>query len=274
MKPIALRIFLWPLTRAFYRLTVLSPDNVPAKGGALLVSNHISFVDMLLILAGTRRFVRFLLPQEVCALWWLNPFLRYLRVIPLPPASQPRELIRAVREAHEVIRQGEVVGIFAEKSISRIGVLLPFQREFERIMEGLDAQIIPVCLDGVWGSVFSYQKGRFSWKLPHRLSRPVTVSFGKALPASAAAFEVRSAIQELNTDAWPHRRKTMKPLHRAFVQRARRCPLRFAMADTRVPKLSFGGALMKVIFLARRLRSHWAGQRFPPTGVCGRGASV
>ena len=80
------------------------------------------------------------------------------------------------------------------------------------------------------------------------------------MPASATAFEVRSAIQELNTDAWPHRRKTMKPLHRAFVQRARRCPFRFAMADARVPKLSFGGALMKVVFLARRLRSHWAGQ--------------
>ena len=256
----ALRIFLWLLTRASYRLTVLSPDNVPAKGGALLVSNHISFVDMILILAGTRRFVRFLLPQEVCALWWLSPFLRYLRVIPLPPESQPRELIRAVHEAREVIRQGEVVGIFAEKSISRIGVMLPFRREFERIMEGLDAPIIPVCLDGVWGSVFSYEKGRFLWKVPRHLPYPVTISFGTALPASAAAFEVRSAIQELNTDAWPHRRKTMKPLHRAFVQRARRCPLRFAMADARVPKLSFGGALMKVIFLARRLRSHWAGQ--------------
>ncbi len=136
MKPIVLRIFLWPLARVFYRLTVLSPDNVPTKGGALLVSNQISFVDMLLILAGTRRFVRFLLPQEVCALWWLNPFLRYLRVIPLPSESQPRELIRAVHEACEAIRQGEVVGIFAEKSISRIGVLLPFRREFERIMEG------------------------------------------------------------------------------------------------------------------------------------------
>ena len=60
----ALRVFLWLFTRAFYRLTVLSPDNVPSKGGALLVSNHVSFVDMLLILASTRRFVRFLLPQE------------------------------------------------------------------------------------------------------------------------------------------------------------------------------------------------------------------
>ncbi len=260
MKPMALRIFLWLFSRACYRVTVLSPDNVPAKRGALLVSNHVSFVDLLLILASSRRFVRFLLPADVCGLWWLKPFLRYLRVIPLPPESQPRELIRALHQARDAIRHGEVVGIFAEKSISRIGVLLPFRREFERIMEDLDAPIIPVCLDGVWGSIFSYQKGRFFWKVPRRLPYPVTISFGKALPPSATAFEVRSVIQELGTDAWCHRRRAMKPLHRAFVQRARRCPLRFAMADARVPKLSFGGALMKVIFLARRLRPHWAGQ--------------
>src|SRR5437016_7364704 len=116
---------------------------------------------------------------------------------------QPREFIRAVQQARDAIRQGEVVGIFAENNISRIGVLLPFRRELERIMEGVDAPIIAVCLDGVWGSIFSYQKGRFFWNVPRRLSYPVTISFGKALPASATALEVRSVIQELNTDAWP-----------------------------------------------------------------------
>ena len=256
----ALRLFLWVFSRVCYRMTVLSPDNVPAKGGALLVSNHVSFCDMLLILAGTRRFVRFLLPQDVCEWWWLRPLLRYLHVISLPPESKPREFIRAMHEVRDAIRQGEVVGIFAENNISRIGVLLPFRKEFEKIMEGVDAPIIPVCLDGVWGSIFSYQKGRFLWKVPRRVPYPITITFGKALPSTAKAFEVRSVIQELNTDAWPHRRETMKTLHRAFVQRARRCPLRFAMGDARVPKLSFGGALMKVVFLGRRLRSHWAGQ--------------
>src|SRR5579859_1040994 len=260
MKPIVLRVFLWFFSRVCYRMTVLSPDNVPAKGGALLVSNHVSFADLLLILASTRRFVRFLLPQDVCESWWFKPWLQYLRVIPLPPESKPREFIRAIHQARDAIRQGEVVGIFAENNISRIGVLLPFRREFERFMEGLDAPIIPVCLDGVWGSIFSYQQGRFLWKVPRRLPYPITISFGTALASSATAFEVRSVIQELNTDAWPHRRKTMKPLHRAFVQRARRCPFRFAMADARVPRLSFGAALMKVIFLTRRLRSHWVEQ--------------
>jgi acyl-[acyl-carrier-protein]-phospholipid O-acyltransferase/long-chain-fatty-acid--[acyl-carrier-protein] ligase len=246
---------------------------MPSKGGALLVSNHVSFVDMLLILAGARRFVRFLLPADICGLWWLKPFLRYLRVIPLPRETQPRELIRALHQARDAIGQGEVVGMFPEDNISRIGVLLPFRRELERIMESVDAPIIPVCLDGVWGSIFSFQKGRFFWKVPRRLPYPVTISFGKVLPSSTTAFELRSAIQELNTEAWSQRRKTMKPLHRAFVQRARRCPLRFAMADARVPKLSFGGALMKVVFLTPRLRSHWAGQEmvgiFLPPSVAG-----
>lgn len=260
MKPMTLRILLWFFTRTFYRLTVLGRDNIPAKGGALLVSNHVSFVDMLLILAGTYRFVRFLLPQSVCELRWLKPFLRRLGVIPLPAESQPRELIRALHQAREAIQQGEVVGIFAEKSVSRIGVMLPFRRELERIMEGVEAPIIPVCLDGVWGSIFSYQQGRFFWKVPRHIPYPVTISFGKPMPSTATAFELRTTIQELSTEAWPHRRKAMKLIHRAFVQRARRCPFRFAMADARVSHLSFGGALTKVVFLARRLRSHWAGQ--------------
>ena len=90
MKPRTLRIFLWLFTRAFYQVTPLSPDNVPSKGGALVVSNHVSFVDLLLILASTPRFIHFLLPQDVCARWWLRPLLRYLRVIPLPSESRPR----------------------------------------------------------------------------------------------------------------------------------------------------------------------------------------
>jgi acyl-[acyl-carrier-protein]-phospholipid O-acyltransferase/long-chain-fatty-acid--[acyl-carrier-protein] ligase len=218
-------------------------------------------VDVLLILASTKRFIRFLIGEEVCSRWWLRPWLRLLRVIPLPGEEQPRALIQALRQAHDAIRNGEVVGLFAEKQIPRIGVMLPFHREFERIMKGLEAPIIPVCLDGVWGSIFSYQAGRFIWKLPRRIPYPVTVSFGEPMPAGATAVEVRTAIQALNTEAWPYRRPTMKPLGRVFVQRARRHPLRFAMADAPFPKLSFAAALVKSVFVARRLKAAWAEQQ-------------
>ena len=213
-----IRIVLWLFSRTCYRVTTLSPDNVPGGGGALLISNHVPFVDMLLILASTRRYVRFLLPADICALRWLKPVLRFLRVIPLPPESQPPELSRALAEVRIAILQGEVVGIFAGNDISRIGLMLPFRREFERIIKRVEAPIIPVCTDGVWGSIFSYQRRRFFWKLPRRLPYPVTISFGKALPPSTTAFEVRSVMQELNTEAWTHRRKNINPLDRAFVQ--------------------------------------------------------
>jgi acyl-[acyl-carrier-protein]-phospholipid O-acyltransferase / long-chain-fatty-acid--[acyl-carrier-protein] ligase len=258
MKPIALRLFLWLVTRIIYRVSSLRPDNVPSQGGALLVSNHVSFVDMLLILASTKRFVRFLIPEEVCQVWWLKPWMKWLRVIPLP--EHKRELAAALRQAGEAIRKGEVIGVFPEKNISRIGILLPFRHEFEQIMQGVDAPVIPVCLDGVWGSIFSYQAGRFFWKIPRHLPYPVTVSFGEPMPAVVTAPQVRQAIRALNAEAWAHRRLIMKPLGRAFVQQARHHPFRFAMADALVPKLSFGGALAGTVFLARRLRPHWKGQ--------------
>ncbi len=261
-----LRLFVWLFSHLFYRVETIGADHVPKAGGTLLVSNHVSFVDMLLILAATRRFVRFVITEEVCSMRLLKRPLKWLGVIPLPIESRKRELADAVRLAGEAIRQGEIVCIFAERNVSRIGVILPFRREFERIMEGIEAPIIPVCLDGMWGSIFSYQAGRFFWKIPRRLPYPVTVSFGQPMPARATSLQVRSAIQALNTEAWPHRRRMMKPLGRAFVQRARHHPFRFAMADGRVPKMSFGTTLSKAVFLARRLRGHWRGQKM--VGIC------
>ena len=260
MKPWFLRIALGALSRTVYRLQVGGISNVPSQGGALLVSNHLSTIDLLLILAAAPRFVRFLLPQELCARPVLGRVLRWLRVIPLPSDGHPRELAGALGQARDAIERGQVVGLFAERHVPRVGLMLPFRREFEQIMKGSSAPIIPVCLDGLWGSIFSHQKGRFFWKLPRRIPYPVSILFGKPLPPSATAFAVRTVIQDLHAQAWGHRRRFLQPLHRAFVHRARRCPLRFAMADARVPRLSFGGALMRSIFLARRLRDHWAGQ--------------
>jgi acyl-[acyl-carrier-protein]-phospholipid O-acyltransferase / long-chain-fatty-acid--[acyl-carrier-protein] ligase len=273
LKPWYLRLFLWFVSRLLYRVTVLGAERLPSRGGALLVSNHLSFADMVLIMASTPRFIRFLLPEEVCRHPLLRWSLRRLKVISLPPESRTGEFEEALRQAKEAISNGEVVGVFAERSISRIGVMLPFQRELEQLKEGLDAPIIPACLDGVWGSIFSFQAGRFFWKWPRRLPYPVTVSFGAAKAANATALEIREAIADLNTEAWPHRRRVMKPLGRMFVHSARHHPLRFAMADARTPKLSVGAALSQSIFLARRFRSHWQGQKmigvFLPPSVGG-----
>ncbi|MBC8097508.1 MAG: AMP-binding protein, partial [Akkermansiaceae bacterium] len=104
-------------------------------------------------------------------------------------------------------------------------------------------------------------KGRFLWKLPRRLPYPITVNYGQALPHTATPLEVRSAVQELLVEAWQKRKARMRPLPVAFVHTARKHPFRFAMADAQNPRVNFASALVRTVFLARRLRKIWVGQK-------------
>jgi len=256
-----LRFVLWALTRTIYRINVVGRDNIPAKGGALFVCNHVSFVDAMLLLASTDRQVRFIVYKGIYELPYFKPFARILGMIPISSEQRPREMIKSLRAASDGIRAGDVICIFAEGQITRIGHLLPFRRGFERIMKDVDAPIVPVGLDGVWGSIFSYKRGRFFWKIPRRLPYPITINYGKPLPFSAKPFEVRQVVQELLAAAWQYRKKRMRPFHRALVQTARWHPFRFAMADAQNPKVRFGAVLARSVFLARRLRHVWGKQK-------------
>ncbi len=255
-----LRFVLWALTRTIYRIRVDGRENIPARGGALFVCNHVSFVDALLLLASTDRQVRVMMFKATYELPHIKPFARILGVIPISAEQRPRDMIKSLQAASDAIRAGDVVCIFAEGQITRIGHLLPFRRGLERIMKDVEAPIIPVGLDGVWGSIFSFEKGRFLWKLPRRLPYPVTVNFGRALPHTATPFEVRQAVQQLLAEAWQHRRGRMRPLQRAFVRAARLHPFRFAMADAQNPKVSFASLLTRTIVVGHRLKPVWAGQ--------------
>ncbi len=255
-----IRFIVWILTHTIYRLRVVGRENFPLSGGALLVSNHMSLVDALLLLGASRRPVRFLIFKDIYDLPYIKPFAKMIRAIPISSQLRPRDMIHSLREASDSIRRGELVCIFAEGQITRIGQMLPFRRGMERIMKGIDAPIIPVHLDGVWGSIFSYERGRFLWKLPHRIPYPVTVSFGKPLPSTAGSFEVRAAVQELQTEAFRFHRARMHTLAESFIRTAHHYPFRFAMGDKRRPRMKWSGALLSAIFLARRLRKTWEGQ--------------
>jgi acyl-[acyl-carrier-protein]-phospholipid O-acyltransferase/long-chain-fatty-acid--[acyl-carrier-protein] ligase len=254
------RLVLVLLTHTLYRLKTKGREHLPQEGGALLVPNHVSFVDGLLILATTDRPVRFLVDSSYFHHKLLYPFMKAFGAIPLSSSGGPRVILKAMREAGSYLDRGNLVCIFAEGQITRTGTLLPFRRGLERIVEGRTTPIIPVYLDRVWGSIFSYSGGRFVTKLPERIPYPVTVAFGKPLPSDTPFQEVRSAVQALGELSWQDRKSDRPPLHRSFIRACRRSPFRMAFADASHPRLSRIGALAGTMALARTLRTPWKDQ--------------
>jgi len=255
-----LRLLLWLATHTLYRIHTKGGENVPARGGAMLCPNHSSMVDGVLLIASTDRPIRFLMFKGSYEHWLVKPFARILGVIPIASNQGPRELIHSLRAATDALKNGELLCIFPEGQMTRIGQMLPFRRGLERIMKGVEAPIIPVYIDGVWGSIFSFAGGKFLWKFPRKIPYPVQVTFGPPLPSSSPAQEVRRKVQELGVDAFGDRKSRLQTISRAFIHTARRHPFHFAMADGRTPRLSYFSALTKAIFLARRLRKHWKDQ--------------
>ncbi len=182
----------------------------------------------------------------------LNWFFRKTKAIPV---GGGRDAVTAIHEARAQLAAGHVVCIFAEGAISRTGNILPFKRGMEKIVEGLDVPIVPVHLDRLWGSIFSFERGRFFWKWPKRIPYPVTVSFGDPMPATATAHEVRQAIQELAANATAHRQTAADTLPRRFVRNARRNWSHFAMADSTGRELTYGRTLAAGLLVSRWART-------------------
>jgi len=236
------RFSLWLLTHTIYRIRIIGEENVPFRGPALLVCNHLSHVDGFLVGSCVQRFIRFLVYRPFYEYWAFRPLLRMMKAIPIS-AGKRQEMLESLDRARQELVAGHVVCIFAEGSVSRTGNLLPFKRGFERIVEGLDVPIIPVYLDRVWGSIFSFKGGRFFWKWPVRVPYPVTVAFGRPLPASTTAPRARLALMELGSEVAMQRRPANEVLGRQFVRTAKREWRSFCMADSTGRTLTFGRAL-------------------------------
>ena len=254
--PLALlRFVMWALVNTLYRMRVVGAKNVPERGGALLIANHTSFVDALVLTASIDRPIRFLMSEEIYNNRWIRPIAKMAQAIPISTMSSPKDMIRSLRTATEAIGQGDLVCIFAEGQISRTGQMLPFRKGFEHIMKRVDAPMIPCHLDRLWGSIFSYSDGKFFWKCPMQLPFPVTVSYGQPMPNDTPAAAVRTAIQQLGSDAYMLRKDSTPLLHRHFIKRARRHPKALAMADMRVPQMSYFKAYIASIIFARKLHA-------------------
>jgi acyl-[acyl-carrier-protein]-phospholipid O-acyltransferase / long-chain-fatty-acid--[acyl-carrier-protein] ligase len=255
-----LRMVLFLVTHTLYRLHIVGREHVPDHGGALLVPNHVSFVDGLLLLASVDRPIRFVVDRQYYEHRLFNRLAKLMGAIPISSKGSPKEILTALRDAGRHLDDGELVCIFPEGQITRTGSLLPFQQGFERILKGREAPVIPVHLDRVWGSIFSFIGGKFLTKWPEQIPYPVTISYGAPLPSIITAAEVRNVVQELGEQAWAYRKANRPPLHHTFVRSVRRHPFRFAFSDLTRPKVTCLESLIGAIALARAFRSNWGHQ--------------
>jgi len=258
------RFVLWALTHTFFRIRIVGAENVPARGAALLVSNHVSYVDGFLIGACVQRFIRFMVLKSYYEMPALHPFLRRMNAIPVDPGNR-RGIVESIRAARNQLAAGHAVCIFAEGALTLTGNMGPFKRGLEKIAQvgegnAVDVPLIPVHLDRVWGSIFSFERGKYFWKLPKRIPYPVTVSFGAPMPANTPAHEVRQAIQELSSEAAGLRKTKRDSLDCRAIRNARRHWRRFAMADSTGRELTRGSALTGATLISHWLRRECAGQ--------------
>jgi acyl-[acyl-carrier-protein]-phospholipid O-acyltransferase/long-chain-fatty-acid--[acyl-carrier-protein] ligase len=214
--------------------------------------------------AARHRHVRFMVWRPYYEHWAFRGLLRALRTIPVDLRG-PRAMTAAIQSARRELEAGHVVCIFAEGSVTRTGNLLPFKRGMEKIAEGLDVPVIPVHLDRVWHSIFSFAGGQFLGKTPRRWPYLVTVSFGAPLASTktkpASAWAARQAVEELGSEAAELTRERGATLPARFVRLARSHWNKFAMADSTGRELTYGRALTAALLLAAEIRRRADSQR-------------
>jgi acyl-[acyl-carrier-protein]-phospholipid O-acyltransferase/long-chain-fatty-acid--[acyl-carrier-protein] ligase len=261
------------LTKTFYRLRVYGETNIPKEGAALLVCNHMSVIDAFFLLATVGRRIRFIMKKSHYDRWWIKPLARLAGAIPVASDSDPRTLLRSMRDASKFLDQGELVCIFPEGQTSRTGMILPFHRGAELLLKGRNCPIIPIFLDRVWGSIFSYERGRYYTKSPQGILKPVTVTYGEALDSKATIDEMRRAVMSLSYKAWIEREQDSSPIHHALIHHTRRSPWKLALADQSTPKVSRLKLLASAIALANSFIKIWKEEEtigiLLPTSIAG-----
>lgn len=166
--------------RFIYRIRVKGLENLPAKGGVLLVSNHVSYIDVVILGIISPRPIRFLSFEGFEQQFFMRWIMRTMQTIPVAE-SKAKE---AIHRAADALKDGEIVCIFPEGHVTRNGSILPLRRGFELIARRANVEILPVAVDGLWGSIFSFSGGKFFWKMPKHFRRPVSVVWGQPYPAS------------------------------------------------------------------------------------------
>lgn len=182
-----LRFVMWMIANVMYRLKIEGDKAIPDRGPAILVCNHVSFVDWLIIGAAIHRPVRFVMHHSFAQGFLGRRLMMRGKVIRIASAQESTAILRnALESIAEELEAGNLVCIFPEGTITRTGEMGPFKTGIERMLERTPVPVIPMALNGLWGSFFSRMGGRAMSRPPQRLWSRVELRIGAPVPAPEA----------------------------------------------------------------------------------------
>lgn len=197
-----MRFLAWILINLFYRLRPVGLENVPDKGPAVVVCNHVSYMDPILLAGSVKRPMRFVMYYRIFHIPLLRYFFEHMGAIPIAGAMENEQMLReAFERIDEELAAGNVVCIFPEGAITRDGEIQRFRRGIEKALARRPVPVVPVALGGLWGSWFSRRKGGGIRKIPGRLFARVRIRAGQAVPAAdATAANLELLVRTLRGD--------------------------------------------------------------------------
>lgn len=266
------------VARICYRIKIVDEEKVPASGGVMIIANHVSWIDAIVLSAAQTRPIRFVMDREIYESRWLHLIFKLMRVIPICSTDPPKKIVTSLRQARAALDAGELVCIFAEGTITRTGMLREFKSGFTKITKNSDYKIVPAYIGGAWGSIFSYYKGKLLSSLPNKFPYPISIHFGDPLPSDSKPSYIRQKVMELSCDYFDNLKSTRKTLGETFVQIARRKRFRKCLADTTGKNLNYIQTLTASVAFADKLKKITADQDcigiiMPPT-VAGAIANI
>jgi len=240
------------LLAMFYRKEIVGLENLPRDQGCVVVSNHISWIDGILLLWMLPRNVRFLVDSG-------NFTSRFTRLTSgafdtILMTANPKSIGRALKTAREGVEAGDVIGLFPEGTISRTGQLQAFLPGVKKIAKNHDTPVIPVWIDGMWGSLFSFSKGKFFYKWPTWPRRRIRLYIGEPIAGDASIHRIRSQVQFLGAKAAVDHRRDLPILPIQVIRAWRRRGRRLIAADTTGAKAGGRELLTRTLALRRLLR--------------------
>ncbi len=260
------RMLLLPILKTRYKLHVNGLHHLPQSGGVLLLGNHISWIDWLMIQIASPRAVKFVMEKSIYNQWYLRWFLEFFDVIPISGASG-RDAINKIRER---LDNGEVVALFPEGRISYNGQLGEFKKGFELALKQSSHPIVPFYLHGLWGSTFSRAQVRFKKMTREGVQRNIIVAFGAPIPASSSAETLKQKVVALSHETWNQEITQSQPLQYTWLRRAKSQRFKRAVVDATGYDMNNGKMITAVLLFSQRFRSlpqHNVGVILPASAI-------